>query len=367
MRKLYRPYLDESLSSWLQRVSFYQLSSAYQDLVSSLSKNHDLDYGLNDEQMKHIGSTHQLTPSLVKKIASPPSSWVIRDVSARGAYCPKCWVEDVRAGRTPYWRKSWSNVWNTFCFHHAMFLEDGERMIHSFIPDAALCFDNNMGSPSIALNVDNSDQLPMWRRKIRTSDAARVQRTIEVLHRFSDLRLLKLKLSITPNEFLDMLRDLICLVARFHPQNSYSYGSLVRTQNSIVTQREFAINCPVNVNRLALLNMSFDLMNCNIRRCGLIELGRLCGIAPIRDPYSGKPIPNGLDAIKHYWRFICTSSSEDLMSLLYRDSKYFAFENHFKPNDLSPDNIPFFEWLGERRGRWAPSLREIFNFPLEIS
>jgi hypothetical protein len=67
-----------------------------------------------------------LPESLVPGVLSSNNINETLDVSARLAYCPKCWHQDVERGSAPYMRKAWTNWSCVICSTHRDWLSARE-------------------------------------------------------------------------------------------------------------------------------------------------------------------------------------------------------------------------------------------------
>jgi hypothetical protein len=110
-----RPELDESLPSWIERIGReYGLSAAA--LVNSIDEPCGPCSGwpgpltlqrlYESRFVNRLVLLSGLSPLECTALWSPVSRWELREFSFR-AYCPLCCLEDIRAGRTPYGRRSW--------------------------------------------------------------------------------------------------------------------------------------------------------------------------------------------------------------------------------------------------------------------
>jgi hypothetical protein len=82
-------------------------------------ENEDLDTSKDIRRL--LVSLTGLGESAVPPVLPRPGDQVL-DVSARLAYCPKCWHEDAENGRAPYIRYQWSSWSSVLCIKHETWL-----------------------------------------------------------------------------------------------------------------------------------------------------------------------------------------------------------------------------------------------------
>jgi TniQ len=120
-------YSDELLFSWIERIGlFYGVDYLRARMMLNPTRlsnvwgeNEDVD---SSDEIRRLlisltGYREHVVPSLL-----PTTSSGILDVSARVAYCPACWHEDVEHGRAPYIRSQWSSRTNVMCTKHETWL-----------------------------------------------------------------------------------------------------------------------------------------------------------------------------------------------------------------------------------------------------
>jgi hypothetical protein len=121
------PNSDELLSSWIERIGlFYGIGYLRARMVlhptrsaNVWGENEDVD---SSDDIRRLlisltGLGERVVPSLL-----PTSSNGLLEVSARLAYCPACWHEDVERGRAPYIRSHWSFRSSVMCTKHETWL-----------------------------------------------------------------------------------------------------------------------------------------------------------------------------------------------------------------------------------------------------
>lgn len=115
-------YLGESLSSFVDRTAQYYCMST-RELLGQLRES-DGNF-LSVPQLDYMGRS-----SLSARLAEAVIGWkdepyprhfavqpLLRN-HLRAAYCPRCFVEDLAAGRTPYFRLAWASFYVTCCPEH---------------------------------------------------------------------------------------------------------------------------------------------------------------------------------------------------------------------------------------------------------
>lgn len=85
----------------------------------------------------------------------PSAGENILEVSARLSYCPNCWNEDVKLGRSPYIRQSWANWSCVFCAMHKIWLSARE--------------------PGYGFGSELNGWASTWQTNVRWASAAHVQ------------------------------------------------------------------------------------------------------------------------------------------------------------------------------------------------
>ncbi|RRV10590.1 hypothetical protein EGJ27_02965 [Pseudomonas sp. v388] len=144
-RYVKRPAYDETLSSWLYRVSVTRSGSQYSKFTAALraltkdvthpisplkyalgneigsettlfaNRDADIDYDMNLVKGVVGASLEQFGVNLQFFV---PNSDLITPFSMRRYYCPDCLEEDVAAIGFPYWRKSWTYCMTGYCVQH---------------------------------------------------------------------------------------------------------------------------------------------------------------------------------------------------------------------------------------------------------
>ena len=121
------PYTDEVLSSWIERIGIFYgigLLGARTLLTPTVwpvewAKNEDLDtcYELRRLAVTWTGRDGSSSPAVWSESDSR-----MLEVSARLAYCPKCWDDDADNGRAPYIRRAWARWACVSCPSHKNWL-----------------------------------------------------------------------------------------------------------------------------------------------------------------------------------------------------------------------------------------------------
>ena len=122
---------DELLSSWIERIGlFYGIGFLAASVMlepsrvaNSRAENEDIDASgsIRRALVSWTGFAENSIPRLL-----PSAGENILEVSARLTYCPKCWNEDVKLGRSPYIRRSWANWSCVLCAIHRTWLSARE-------------------------------------------------------------------------------------------------------------------------------------------------------------------------------------------------------------------------------------------------
>jgi hypothetical protein len=135
-----RPHDDESLSSWLDRnVQRYGLTrqAAVRAVGARFERVWDFDAFDCWEARRPFFDATGLQWSDLAPFASPvpERDWLLHQ-SCRKHYCPRCFDEDLRQHRTPYFRLGWAHVLTTHCATHGTPLfewkntvNDGSRIL----------------------------------------------------------------------------------------------------------------------------------------------------------------------------------------------------------------------------------------------
>ncbi len=121
------PYPGESMSSFLGRAAqFYTIPP--NALLAQLL-NGDMKFGKGTVDVDLNPS-----PALERRLAESVVNWRSPLTDFRGfhgpvviqrsryAYCPRCFQEDLEAGRTPYFRMDWCAFYTSTCWTHGTFL-----------------------------------------------------------------------------------------------------------------------------------------------------------------------------------------------------------------------------------------------------
>jgi hypothetical protein len=122
------PYDGESLHSWFERVSaFYglpahrMLSSVARGLLKPRRRPDAFKVGTtlagNRKVARRLISLSGLSPSKFSTLRPPRTGWELPRLEFR-AYCPRCCLDDLHRGETPYGRLVWQQAWYTVCRVH---------------------------------------------------------------------------------------------------------------------------------------------------------------------------------------------------------------------------------------------------------
>jgi hypothetical protein len=121
------PYPGESMSSFLGRASQFYTIPPNVLLTQLLNGEMKCGKGAVDVDLNP-------SPALERRLAESVVNWRSPLADFRGfhgpvviqrsrhAYCPRCFQEDLEAGRTPYFRMDWSAFYVSTCWRHGTFL-----------------------------------------------------------------------------------------------------------------------------------------------------------------------------------------------------------------------------------------------------
>jgi TniQ len=121
------PYLGESLSSFLERAAqFYALS--FRDLCVALRWPRwqdgkawtDIDFNPPIEVLESLEDSVTGWRSPIEDHRG--FNKVVIGQSWRHAYCPRCFLDDLGRGRTPYFRNDWAPFFVSTCWQHGSLL-----------------------------------------------------------------------------------------------------------------------------------------------------------------------------------------------------------------------------------------------------
>lgn len=178
VRYVKRPAYDETLSSWLYRVSVTRSGPQYSKFTADLkaltaltrdathpssplkytlgkkigreitlcvNSDADIDYDMNLVEGVVGASLEQFEVNLQFFV---PNSDMITPFGMRRYYCPDCLEEDVAAIGFPCWRKSWTYCMTGYCLQHNRLLVMS-RMSPSDYDRAWIAFkEDSVGAPS---------------------------------------------------------------------------------------------------------------------------------------------------------------------------------------------------------------------------
>jgi hypothetical protein len=127
------PEPQESLSSWVERIGMFYGTEYEPWLASLLSRagrfpspaRHDVD--CDREFRAHLLRATNLQEHDVPMVLDASSANVLH-LSARSAFCPLCWDDDVASGRQPFVRRSWAFWHRIICRQHKTFLSARRRV-----------------------------------------------------------------------------------------------------------------------------------------------------------------------------------------------------------------------------------------------
>lgn len=127
------PYPGESMSSFLSRAAqFYAmpapalLKELLQGRSWSSTERRDLDLAPSPMLLQRLSETVRNWQPLIEE-PQGFMSWTLAQ-RWRHAYCPTCFLEDLAAGRTPYFRNDWIPALVTTCWKHGTPLFDWEMV-----------------------------------------------------------------------------------------------------------------------------------------------------------------------------------------------------------------------------------------------
>lgn len=140
-----RPILDESLSSWRQRVAWANCYRLY-PVSDERTRRADPDIGENDDEVNFIAHLHQSTKEILKnmtlkglegclttrlKSRSHPAWWLsagygLQDQGYGSMFCPLC----LGADEVPYFRLNWRLGFIADCKVHRIRLLDHCKVCH---------------------------------------------------------------------------------------------------------------------------------------------------------------------------------------------------------------------------------------------
>lgn len=129
-----RPYVAESRWSWLTRVGrTYGYSPSRFLRATGLSCDRGLvpplreTLALSPASVQQLARIARLPIGSVEPMWSVPPEWVLA-VKQNQPLCPKCWLEDLAAGRSIYERGLWRHAWRVLCGRHGIPLESASKV-----------------------------------------------------------------------------------------------------------------------------------------------------------------------------------------------------------------------------------------------
>lgn len=152
-----RPYPDETLSSWIERIAIFyggELHAWGGNLLVQVGhlftpEHQDLDRSENIRRLlqRMSGIALDELPSVL-----PDSTPLTLSRWHRVAFCPRCWDDDIAAGRQPFIRRQWTLWHQVWCPQH-------HRL---------LCMRN---VAPFHLNWDNTSWAPLWQARANWAQA----------------------------------------------------------------------------------------------------------------------------------------------------------------------------------------------------
>lgn len=109
---------DESLSSWIARVSQFSGDQSVSDLAAQAE---DPDFDLKSPAVVEALSRLSVGLRQAERVFGAETSWTL-PWRQRAAYCTSCLMEDVAAGGAPYWRRRWCYLHYMVCEFHKCLL-----------------------------------------------------------------------------------------------------------------------------------------------------------------------------------------------------------------------------------------------------
>lgn len=126
------PYVGESMSSFLGRAANLHAMSTTSLLKELMAGEKWPSQGRRDLDLAPPAALERRLAESITQWRSPLEGfqgfqrWILAP-RCRNAYCPKCFVEDLQAGRTPYFRLDWIPVLVTTCWQHGTPLFEWEH------------------------------------------------------------------------------------------------------------------------------------------------------------------------------------------------------------------------------------------------
>jgi hypothetical protein len=152
-----RPYPDETLSSWIERIAIFyggELHAWAADLLVQVGdffspEHQDLDCS---ERVRRL--LHRMTGMALDELPSvlPGSAPLTLSRWHRVAFCPQCWDDDIAAGRQPFIRGQWALWHQVWCARHHQLL----------------CMRN---VSAFHLKWDNASWAPLWQARANWAQA----------------------------------------------------------------------------------------------------------------------------------------------------------------------------------------------------
>jgi hypothetical protein len=124
------PHGGESLHSWFERVAAYyglspcgMLSSVARGLSKPQRWSDAFKVGIalagSRKVARRLITLSGLSPSTLSSLRPARTGWELPRQEFR-AYCPRCCLEDLHRGESPYGRLVWQQAWYTVCRVHRM-------------------------------------------------------------------------------------------------------------------------------------------------------------------------------------------------------------------------------------------------------
>lgn len=225
------PYIDEALSSWMNRVrqavpgpEIHVLWRATQKEISESPLTtvyrggrdigqDDYDFRFCLPEIDAFASLYGLSMDWIKSNFAPPSKHIV-PVGFRSDYCPRCMEEAVREIGSPVYLKSWRMLLKPFCEKHWSVLRSA-----NFSKTNAICFADDIFS-------EDSDRPEILAREARflELDASVQLLSLSAVQRLNDL------LSSAHNaQIVEQVERFILTLMRavLSPEQLHNYSSVL--------------------------------------------------------------------------------------------------------------------------------------------
>lgn len=351
IKKLPRPHLDETFTSWIYRCAINQkcMNVTQGDVDSYVrqwrvgGKTIDIDFDLEAAPFATLCTNIGLNLSCVVPFFSLPCFTIPLSYWFRYAYCQECLDSDVQVFGFPYWRKEWCYIDCSCCLLHKSLLSILNDEQHTDAHKPWRAFANANHDVNIMLDSSYRAAGRRYRQPkqlVREQYVCRVQRFLCAARRSKRIFLPRLGRDVNSNCVFQCSNILLCTFLSVRTDRQV--GGIARQLLTEIPDKIYHANLS---KRSRMLVGAEEAIPC-IRFIAIFLVGWIFGI--ISDAEFSQMRGYAID--QFYW---LPSSIKELGSIAASfdsSDEYIWYISLFKPVslELRKGLLPFFEGVNEK-------------------